>query len=406
MTIQRILLLIFYSTFFCFANFQFDLRNYIIATEKDPVGDQARSRRVWNFDSNIYTSQNIRTHLRWYLQHRMDGSTVHMALPERIIPLVSHSALGLQYDRNILYHIGITNNILGRSSTIRPNYFSTVDSTMTQKMLSSLNMRWEVDAERIDFLADISYFRLNYDLGYNSDKVTKSIDDDMWSEIYFAFKYTENFKIGIGTLVKSDLNTTSDYDYGDHYIGLEGEHTIKLTRARKLFIDWRIAEHYRISDAIYYKGDAEGAATVLYFNPVLKLRKRVYLKGITKLDLSKKMQKQWYELALRKAWRNHSSIDLGYWNIAGSYFPRQGSKLRMVLFLGKLGLIPDLRLYWRLNRDTEKYNYYRTTASFETLLNVNRVDILAGYSYSYFKDLKDYDPLASRGGFYFGVRKW
>lgn len=406
MKIGRVILSIFYITFFCFANVQFDLRNYIIHAEEDPIGDHARSRRIWNFDSNIYASQNVSTHLSWYLQHRMDGSTVHMALPERIIPLVSHSALGLQYDNNILYHVGMTNDVLGRSSAIRPYYFSTVDSTMTQKFINSLNMRWEVDARKVDFLADFSYFRLNYDLGYEENEVTPAVDDDIWAEMYFAFKYTESFKIAIGTLLKTDLNTTSDYDYGDHYIGFEGDHTIKLTRARKLFIDWRIAEHYRISDALYYKGDAEGPATLIYLNPILKLRNKVYLKGNVKLDLSKKMQKQWYEFTLRKAWRGQTALDLSYWNILGSYFPRRGARARMALYLGRFGLIPDLRLYWRLNRDTMKYDYYRTTISLETLLNLNRIDLFAGYTYTYFKDLKDYDPLASRGGIYFGLRKW
>lgn len=390
----------------CFANIQFEIKNYIIHAEEDPIGDQARSRRIWNFDSNIFASRNSTPDLLWYFNHRLDGSTVHMALPERIIPLVSHTALGIQYDKNILYHVGITNDILGRTSAIRPQYFSTVDSTMTQKLLNGINMRWEADAKKVDFLADLNYFRLNYDLGFDDDEVTKSVDDDLWAEIAFALKPSESFRIGVGTFLKMDFNASAGYDYGDHYIGLMGDHTIKLKRARKLFIDWQVAEHYRISEALYYKGDAEGFATVIYLNPVLKLRNKVYLKGNVKLDLSKKMQKQWYEFTFRKAWKGQTALDLNYWTVPGSYFPRRGAGAKMALYLGRFGLIPDIQLYWRLNRDTQKYGYYRTTASLETLLNLNRVDIFAGYTYTYFKDLNDYDPLASRGALYFGLRKW
>ena len=391
----------------CFANIQFDLRNYIIHAEEDPIGDQARSRRIWNFDSNVRAGWNFAPSLQGYFNHRIDGSTKYMALPERIIPLLNHTAVGLQYDKNVLYHAGFTNNILGRSETLRPYYFSTVDSTMTQKVLNGINMRWEVDARKVDFLADINYFRLNYDLGYNDGDVTKSVDDDIWAEVAFALKPSESFKIGIGSLIKTDLNGSGDFDYGDHYIGLMGDHTIKMRKARRLLIDWQIAEHYRISDALYHKGDAEGLATVVYFNPVLKLRNRIYLKSNIKLDLSKKMLKRWYEFTFRKAIKkSQSAIDISYWNILGSYFPRRGTRANIALYLGRFGLIPDIQLYWRLNRDTEKYRYYRTTASLETLLNLNRVDLYAGYTYTYFKDLQDYDPLASRGGVYFGLRKW
>lgn len=400
------ILLILCTVVSCFANIQFDIRSHIIHTEEDPVGDRARSKRIVNFDSNIQALWHSSPALQWYLKHRLDGSTRYMALPERIIPLLSHTAVGFQYNKNLLYHVGVTNDILGSSEIIRPYYFSTVDSTMTQKMLSGVNIRWEVDAKKIDFLADINYFRLNYDLGYDSNKVTKAIDNDMWMEMAFTFKPVESLRIGISSLVKTEFNGPGDFDYGDHTIVLRGDHTIKMKRARKLCIDWQAAGHYRISDALYHKGDAEGIAAVIGFNPILKLRNRMYLKGDITLDLSKKMQKCLYEFSIRKAWRSQTAIDLNYWTMRGTYFPRQGTGARFTLYLGRFGLIPDIRFYWRLNRDTEKFSYYRTTASFEMLFTIKRVDIFAGYTYSYFKDLKDYDPLASRGGVYFGVRKW
>ncbi len=405
MNIQKTLLCILFVVFSCFANIQFDIQNLIIASEEEPAGSQPRSERLWNFDTDIYAVQEDAS-AGVYFRHRVDGSTMHMALPERVVPLYHHTAFGMEHHGKALVHVGMANDILGRANPIRPYYFSTVDSTLTQKFMNSANARIEVDAKKIGFLLDVTYFNLFYNLGYDEFRATLSEDNDIWTQLYFAFKPVTSFNIGFGTLVKTDMNTSSNFDYGDHFIGLAGDHTIKPGGGRRLLIDWQAEAHYRISAAVHHKGDAEGLAAVLYFNPVFKLKNSLYLKGIGKFDLSQKSQKQWYEFGIKKSWKNSSSIDVSYWNSAGVCFPRWGSHIKTTLYLGKIGFIPDLQLYWRTNRDTQKSTYYRTTASLETLVNSNRVDLYAGYTYSYFKDLKDFEPFASRGIVYCGIRKW
>lgn len=386
-------------------NVQFDIRNLIIASERVGTGSQALTERSWNFDNDIYTIFPASPYVSIYFRERLEGSTMYMAMPERIIPLNQRFALGMQVEKNALFHFGITLDALGRADSIRPYYFTSVETTVTQKMLSSANVQWDVSGRKVDFFADFTYFRLNYDLRIEEDDLKKAIDDDLWSDIDFGFKPNDELSIGFGTLLKNDFNKSGDFDYGDHYIGIEGDHTINLV-VRKFYLKWRFAEHYRISQALYRKDDAEGPATVIYLRPVLKMKKKWFLKGVAKYDLSGDMQKQWYEFLIRKAWKTNSSFDLGYWTVLGSYFPRQGLKARFTIYAGPIGFIPDVQVYLRKNRDTNETKFYRTTSSFETLVNINRVDIYGGYTYSYYKDLKDREPFASRGVAYFGVRKW
>lgn len=402
MKIKLFILSILVAVISCFAILQFDTKGYWIFTEENP-GDRSLERQIWKVDSDIYTLNNFSPHVSWYLKHRIDGSTMYTALPERIIPFDNHVSLGLQYEKNFMLHVGITNDILGGAVKIRPYFFPSEDLTMTQKLLSSANAAFEASLGKFDFLADVNYFRLNYDLEDSSEVLTKARDDDMWTELDIAFNIVEDLKISVATILKNDFNSSNEFNYGDHHVEVGGDHTIKLNK-RKLYLNWSLSEHYRIYEALYLKGDADGLATMIYFRPVFKIKNRLFLKGIARLDLSERMQKQFYELVFKKAWKNNSSINLGYWNVLGSVFPRQGSRIKAVVYIGKVGLSPDIQLFWRMNGNSD-YQYYRTTASFETILNlIKRFEIIAGYTRTRFHEI--IKPFTSRGSIYIGIRKW
>ncbi len=398
---------------------QFDTKFYMISTEKEP-GAGPLDIRTWKVESNFASFLEFNQFVGLHFKHRLDGSTRYKALDERVIPMTNHLSVGLQTNKATQFYLGVTNDILGRADTISPVYFQSYKNTMKQKVLSSLNLRWQVDLKKFCFLADMNYYKLNYDLihrtidtlpgdtafVYNYD-IKKSRDDDMWTELDIGVKPTEGFKIGIGTMLKNDFNSSSSFDYGDHrLITLEGDHTIKMKR-RKFFLYWRISEHYRISEQLYLNGDAEGFATKIYLRPVFQMKKRLYLKGVAKFDLSKEMLRQWYEFSLKKNSKNNSSLELGYWHVLGSYFPRSCAKFKSVLYLGEVvGFSPEFQYFWRVKRDNGDYKYYRWTGSLEMLFNIDRVDIYTGYGFTYYKDLGDVDPYTKRGAFYFGLRKW
>lgn len=384
---------------------QFEIKNHIIAAEKTAYNDQVWSDRLWNFDSNLYSLFEIWPNLSVYCNHRIDGSTIYMALPERTIPLANHTALGIQYEKKTLFHLGFINDVLGRAEGIRPYYLVDENNVVTLKMLNGANLRWDITGKKVGLLMDVNYFWLNYELD-DGNAVSSQMDYDSWAVLDFHVRLIEAFGMNIGTLTKMDMSATSDFNYSDHRAGIGGMSVIKLNGGRKLFLDWYMVEHYRTSDALDDKGDAVGLATEIRMRPVLKMRKKFYLKGNVKLDLSEKMKKQWYEVILRKAFKKNALLDFGYWFTGGSYFPRQGVRSKIEFYMGPIGLIPHAQFFWRVNRDGGTYSYYRTTASLELLVNINRIDIFGGYLYSHYKDLHDIDPLVSRGNVYFGVRKW
>lgn len=389
------------------ATVQFDIKNYIIDFETDTVGDNVLAKRVYNFDANTYAHIPVAQYLSVYFKERLEGSTVYMAQSERVIPFMQQFAAGLLLEKKTLFHFGITSDILGRASTI-PSYYSTVaeSTTITQRMLHSANIHWDVSERVFDVLLDLNYIRLNYDRIWEDGAVAKSIDDDLWSEADLGIiPGGKSITLGMGMLMKNNITNTDDFNYGDYYGDIAGDHTVDFI-VRKLYLDWRLGGHYRLSQALADNGDADGPASVLYLRPVFEMKNDFYLKGVAKLDISADMQKQWYELMVRKAWKNNSSIDVRYWTVLGSYFPRQGTRATLAVYAGPIGFVPELQVFWRVNTDTGDFAFYRATASFETLVNINRIDIMGGYTYSYFKDLLDRTPYATRGTLYFGVRKW
>jgi hypothetical protein len=178
-------------------------------------------------------------------------------------------------------------------------------------------------------------------------------------------------------------------------------------KARRLYVSWLVSEHWRISEIMYLREEAQGPATVIDIRPVLRLKNRIFIKGGAFLDLSERMRKQKYELAVRKSWRNLSSVNFGYWKTAGTLFPRRGTDLTTVFYLGKKGKVgfsPNLQLYWRHDPDSDAFRFYRTDASAEMILRLfPRAEITGGYSYSRFIDLA---PFTDRGVISIGLKKW
>ncbi len=376
------------------ASFQLDTKGFLTITDKSIGSGKA--------ESFLYAEHAFSPTFSLYLSHRLDGSSRWAVMPENSIPLDNYTALGLKYNKKHTFSIEATNDIFAHADELTLNFYS-FDSTVVQKLLSSGNMYLKLNGKRISFSTDVTYFRLNYDLMDADNTITKAIDDDMWSEILFNTTIAEELKFGIGTFMKNDFNEYDGYDYGDHHVDFGGDHTIRLGR-RKLYLTWLLSEHWRISEALYRNGDAEGLATVIRVRPVFRFRNRIFVKAAVDYDLSKDMQKQRYQFDIRKSWRNRSSINLGYWSVSGSAIPRQGICLRTILYIVEgVGISPNAQVFWRYGPGNGGYKYYRTTASLETLFQIRCTEIVAGFSLSQYKDCL---PFTNRMSIYVGLRKW
>lgn len=387
-----------------FGSVQFDIRGNHLFSQPEP-GNGALSRRSIGLESWFNAEREVYHGLFLYLTHRLDGTPHADALPENTIPFGNHTACGFKYMKKHFFWVEVNNDIYGHTDRLSPNYYS-ADSSIHQKVLSSVNEYFQANGRKVRFIAGVNYFRLNYDLQYGERESAKAIDDDMWSEVDLRISPNDNIALAMGTTLKNDFNAYGGYDYGDHYISVSGDHEIRM-KARRLYFAWLISEHWRVSEIMYLREDAQGPATVIDIHPVLRLKNRIFIKGGAFLDLSEKMKKQKYELTVRKSWRNRSSVDFGYWTMAGTLFPRRGTALTSVFYIGKAGKVgfsPNVQLYWRHNSESDAFRFYRTTASLEMILHLfSRAEITGGYTYSRFINLA---PFTDRGIISISLRKW
>ncbi len=353
-------------------------------------------------ESYIFAEHAFSPSISLYFSDRLDGGSRWAALPENSIPFDNNAVLGLRYDKKHNFSIAATNDVFAHADELMLNFYSS-DSTVIRKLLSSGNMFLKLNGKRTAFSADLTYFRLNYDLLYGDNGITKAIDDDLWSEILIAATLAKELKIGIGTFLKNDFNEYGGYDFGDHHVDFGGDHMIRLG-SRKLYLDWLLSGHWRISEALYLSGGAEGPAAVIQVRPMFRLRNRIFIKAAVDYDLSKKMQKQRYRFDIRKSWRNRSSINIGYWSVPGSAIPRQAVNLRTLFFIADgIGISPNAEVFWRYGADNAQYRYYRTTASLEAIFQFRVSEIIAGLSVSQYKDCL---PFNNRMSVYIGISKW
>lgn len=386
-----------------FCSVQIDTKGFLFFSEEKP-GAGSLSKTNGYTESSLLLQRRLGEDFSIYIQNNITGTTKHAAFQETDIPFDNFTSMGLNYINKASFHAGISNNIYGGQEPLMLNYLPS-DSTVFNKTLNSANGMLEVKGDRLNLLLDITYFNLLYDLRYDKNKITKSVDNDMWTIFDFSINLINDISLGFGTTLKNDFNNYNGFDYGDHYLILKGDNTLKIGK-RKIYLLWNISGHWRISEAVYLNADAQGPAFTMQLRPVIRLKKRKFITASIKYDLSEKMKKQQYELGFRKAWRNRTSLNIGYWNYLGGFINRQAGIIDATIYVSKksvFALSPSLQVYWRKSINTE-YRYYRTTASFKMVLSpFNRAEMYLGYEYTHFLHLS---PFTERGSLYLGVRSW
>jgi hypothetical protein len=395
------------------AGVQFDTR--AIMSIVDEYRDSAKVlRTLWGFQNVINAERKVNRSLSLQFRNHVDGGLRSLRLAERTVPFVNNVYLGLYYEFVSSFHLGVSNDLIGAATTINPEY---VDhgSSLKQRSLTAGTIGTQLvsRSRKVKFATDFNYFRLNYDLEWNQDTnitvkdLSKAIDDDLWSDISFKVSPTKKFYFSFGSHLKNDFNKEDAFNYGDHYVEIGGDGVLKVFK-RKVFVPWYLAEHYRVSEQLYYRNEAEGPATLFYIRPLIKGRKRRYIKVAAKLDLSARMQKQMYEFTFRKASRKNSFFELGYWTVVGSYFPRRAIKANSALTLGIFQVKPGVQFYYRRDIGESSYRYYRTDLALELLLQISkRSEFVSGFFYSNYNNLKLYKTVyPARGSIYLGFRKW
>lgn len=204
---------------------------------------------------------------------------------------------------------------------------------------------------------------------HDSLNSSNQLDHDWWITPTFTFKPFERLFIKAEYLRKNELDNSGAYDIDMVWLGLETN--LKLLKRKMLRIYGDFNGRYYRSDVMSEKGylengDKTGALGLeSHIRTFFKLKKKWYLKGDMLVDISSLMQKQRYEIAIRKVSKSGTlSGEAGSWGTFGSLFPRLCSYGR-----GRLGVneyfafLPQAKAYFRW--DDEKYSYYRTDLGLE-----------------------------------------
>ncbi len=369
-------------------------------------------RTLWSVENDIRISIPVSRSFSFLLHNKTNGGLRSLRLDERTVPFVNNVYLGVVYDFVSQFYAGFANDLLGASSAINPPYI-TDRSSMKQRALSLGEIGLHLNLDKWKIHGDLHYFRLNYAHILNRDtnvtiiNTNNSIDDDLWSSVDISFYPTDKFHLSLGTHLKSDFNEEDAFNFGQHYLGIGGDFVLPIGRGR-IFLPWSIAEQFRVSEQLYLRNEAEGLATIIDIRPTIKLRKRRYMKFAAKLDLSSKMKKQWYAVSYRKALKNKSYLEAGYWSVSGSYFPRQAYRLQASFVMGRFSIKPSGQFYLRRDLNNDTYRYYRTDLVGELLLAMTKsTELYGGILSSYYNSLRlyktEYHP---RINIYLGIRKW
>lgn len=134
-----------------------------------------------------------------------------------------------------------------------------------------------------------------------------------------------------------------------------------------------VFEWVAVNDVSEPVNKTTGFIETVYLRDSYAVGDGLFLKGLAiyTLGIGKKMvAKQRYELALRKSWRNESSVEMGYFTTFGVLYPMQGQYLRTTIRpVEMVGIICNVKNVWtwpeNWDRVTNKTEYLKTVGSLE-----------------------------------------
>lgn len=268
-------------------------------------------------------------------------------------------------------HIMMSNNeiALPWSSSQKDEY---IYGSLSQYYRIGGDLSFEIPTEKVDI--DIFSHNNISAFGYTNtlnDSLNSSneFDHDWWITPKVTVKPLDFLYVKGEYLRKSELSNGGAYDIDMISLGLEAN--LKVLKRKMLRIYGDINGRYYRSDIMSERGyldngDQTGQLGMeTHVRAFFKLKKKLYIKGDLLADISTLMQKQRYELAIRKvSKKGQFSGEAGCWGTIGSLFPRICSYGKGRLGVNDyLAFLPQAKFYFRWN--DEAYSYYRTDLGLE-----------------------------------------
>jgi hypothetical protein len=354
---------------------QFELNGSIItSTKSSPATDATTSatptgnrKMVINALVKYWGSYKILPKLELLLQENYDGilpvgyhkdSTLQIFPPvsEKMVPSSNFAGIGLRSTAFGDVQLLVRNVLYFDPAPIGPEYLNFIDPpasennvvmSMKRQARTNVDMYLSIPAGIIEGILDFNYYTLNYsrtaktfDLNtftYVPFETKDILDQDLISYGSLRCKLPADMLVNAGVYLKQNFSGHAFMNLYQYELLLQGSHQIpannKVTWATGL--EMYNTSSKSIMPAQYIPEMESHSFTTkpiykLYLRDVYTLDWGLFLKGIVMLDAGKDLFKERYEFSLRKAWKNESSVDIGYFNALGGLFPMQGIFLRTI----------------------------------------------------------------------------
>jgi hypothetical protein len=365
----------------------------------------------FDFNSYLYASHSFNKSIELTFQHMFNGSNNTGLYPERSLPLTNSVGGSLRLSGFGTLVLGASNDLYFKAKSLAVPYYPAGTEIIPQ-MLTAGEAEWGGAFEWFHYQVNMNASLYNFELRLQDRYATQEAreaplygdqrDADLWSDISAGVDIPLDIAVDGGMVAKDNLTDGNNYDIYKYWLGLSGEHRLKRNR---FLLSWDASENYVTSQMMKENGYADGLMTDIMARFVWRLKSDLFVKGEIDVDLADKMFKQYYELQMRKTWKQGSSLDLLYFATNGVLFPRQSLAVNSVLRIHKhFGFSPSAALYMSQIPAETAFRYYRSDLKIELLFPVNsRLDFYTGYNFTHY----DKHPLfATRNSVCAGIRTW
>lgn len=444
------------------ANTQFDAK---VSDLKGQNGVESKkfNKSIINPDINVQGYYNLTPDLFLMLNDRCDvirpfkygrdTSTGKLnPISERYVLSNNNAGLGLRFTGLGISELSLKNTLYLDTMSIKSNRIPyaydypqdrlTLDSiasgniwyshSQIRNMRTNANFFWSLPLGHFDLKADVNYFILNfsdiskYNNFINNDSlIVKHNVTDINQVLNLSICYNLPLDLNVETdaFLNQDLSGYSYTNLYQYYLFAGGTHSFPLDNK----LTWKAGSEWylRASESSMpemYSSDLKSEAMIpphawwhLYLRDVYTLAWGFFLKATAIADLGEDLFKQRYEIELRKAWENSSSIDAGYYAAINGLFPMQGTYLRLRFFpTPNLELSGATKFLWEQTRTFNdmgeftgyKYFYLKNITSGELAVKVSdKISMYGGFDFTYFNKIQNIEEVyPSRFALFAGIR--
>jgi hypothetical protein len=397
-------------TSFAESSFQYDGTTGYTIVKPHQYAD-TNGAEGFDINSYLFATRSFNKSMELTFQHMFKGSNNTGLYPERSLPFTNSVGSALRLSGFGTLVLGASNDLYYQAKPLAVPYYPAGTEIIPQ-MLTTGEGQWGGAFEWFHAQANLYASIYNFELRPQDSYAVRATleaspyggqrDADLWADISVGTDIPLDIAVDAGMVAKDNLTDDNNYDIYKYWLGFSGEHQLNRNR---FLLSWDASEYYSTSQMIKENGYADGLLTDVMARFVWRLKSNLFVKGEIDVDLAEKMFKQYYELQMRKTWKQGSSLDLLYFATNGVLFPRQSLAINTVLRIHEhFGISPAAALYMSQMPNETAFRYYRSDIKIELLFPVNsRLDFYTGYNLTHY----DKHPLfATRNTVCAGIRTW